>query len=57
MLLKEYIDPFTGEPVKWANKRGSLESARDRSAEGELFRASLEASREQRLIAAEQTTS
>ena len=57
MTLREYIDPFTGEPVVKGKKDGALESACDRSAEGELFRASLEASREQRLIAAEQTTS
>ena len=25
--LKEYVDPFTGEPVKKANKRASLEAA------------------------------
>lgn len=38
-------------------EKGSLEPACDRSAEGELLRASLEESREQRLIAAEETTS
>jgi hypothetical protein len=42
---------------KIANKKSSLELASDRSAEGGLFGASLEAGREQRLIAAEETTS
>ena len=57
MSLKEYIDPFTGEPVnlgkKYKSPRGSASKC---SAVGEFFQASLDAGREQRLIAAEQTT-
>ena len=34
MSLKEYIDPFTGEPVEKANRKGSLDPASNSSAEG-----------------------
>ena len=57
MTLKEYIDPFTGEPVKQGKQKKPFRASLRANAVGGPFNASLEASREQRLIAAEQTTS
>ena len=56
MTLREYIDPFTGEPVKYGSKRGPSGSGPGMECGRRTFGAPLGASREQRLIAAEQTT-
>ena len=57
MSLKEYIDPFTGEPVNLGkNKRAQGARPVNVVRLVNFFQASLDAGREQRLIAAEQTT-
>ena len=57
MSLKEYIDPFTGEPVNLGkNKRAQGARQVNVVRLVNFFQASLDAGREQRLIAAEQTT-